>query len=204
MVTPSGMLRPCFPKRYAPRGGWLGRSMVEEGLVNGEINCAVLGQLADLPLTDMTHECWLKAGITYQDEVRGKPVVKMMKGSDKRIGRALCQSLRVRRAVAQFAGGEQPHLVIDAIEPSLGRDLKALLVHSHPGLELAETQTLPLNGEVMAKWHEDFDREELAGTTELTRYLVLLLPEQVECFLWGFAGLGQHGCVRFLKDRLLG
>ena len=76
---------------------WLVRSMMEEAIDEGEmVDWDELGQLTSLPLADMTDDFWVKSKVVLKDEDNnGNPIFKMLKGSEKAMGRALCKHMRV-------------------------------------------------------------------------------------------------------------
>lgn len=76
---------------------WLIRSLMEDAITQGcPVDWSKLNGLADLPLFDMTHEYWVNAKVVLIDEdEQGNISHKMLKGSEKALGRALCRQLRV-------------------------------------------------------------------------------------------------------------
>lgn len=76
---------------------WVIRSVMEDAITNNTIvDWSLLNKLTDLPLGDMTDSFWLKAKVVIESEgTNGTKKFNMLKGSEKAMGRALCQYLRV-------------------------------------------------------------------------------------------------------------
>jgi len=76
--------------------GYVGRSLYEES-INSEqpIDWSKLDKLATLPLDTIESEVWIKSQVSWCDDSKGFPIVKIHKSSDKKIARVLCQACRI-------------------------------------------------------------------------------------------------------------
>jgi len=79
-----------FTKALFAKGlGYLGQSILDEAMNNGELNLDVIKELSALPLLDMNDIHWASCGVV--DETSGKIIPK----TDKKIGALLCRKLQV-------------------------------------------------------------------------------------------------------------
>ena len=64
-------------------------------------------------------------------------------------------------------------IIIDTIEPSAERDIRAFLAKIYPSLK-CQIIFLPLTPELISSWGDDFDAEDIAGIDHVCRFGISL------------------------------